>query len=321
LVDEVTRDRPELSDTTVVVTGARGFLGTALTERLVETGARVIAIDDRGQAESAGVEHIRVNVLDGTALTEMLVDRLGRGAAQAAVIHLAARGHVRSCRDEPRDAIELNVLGTANVLEACRLIGISRVVFPSSALVYKVPALAAIDEDAPVEARTVYAATKLASEALLAAYAAEYGLSCTTARLGNVYGHGAATDSVVSSVVRQALDGRPIVLETLTPVRDFIYRDDVVSALIALAAREQTPGYQLFNVSSGLPTSIRELADVAAMLAGVKDEPRERLSSGGGVADRIVLSIQRITTSTGWIPAFSLEAGLRATMAAAGGSI
>lgn len=316
MADEVARGEPDFSGTTVAVTGAGGFLGTALTGRLAEAGARVIGIDDRPPSKTAGTEHVRVSVLDASALTDVFVNRVARRSSANAVIHLAAQGHVAACRDEPGAAIELNVLGTANVLEACRTAGIRRVVFPSSALVYKLPAVSVIDEDSPVEARSVYAATKLASESLLAAYVAEYGLSCIVARLGNVYGRGAAADSVVSLIVRQALTGGPIVVETLAPVRDFIYRDDVASALLALAAMPEGSGFNVFNVSSGVPTSIRELAGVASMVADIKGSPVER-SHTAGLTDRIVLSIQRITTATGWLPAFSLEAGLRATMAGA----
>jgi len=309
----------DLSHVTAVVTGAAGFLGAALTGRLAAASARVIGIDVSEGAASCAGEGIRLDVLDADALCAAFVGLLGDDAPSAVVIHLMGRGHVGACRDDPRAAVALNVLGTTNVLEACREAGVRRIVFPSSALVYRLPARSPIGEDAPVEPRSVYAATKLACEALLQAYAIERGLSCTVARLGNVYGHGAARDSVASIILRQAAGGGPVVVESLAPVRDFIYRDDVVSGLMALVARTEASGFRLVNLSSGIPTSIRELAETACTLAGLQTKPTERSSNPDAARDRVVLSVKRITEFAGWTPSFSLEAGLRATLAETGG--
>jgi nucleoside-diphosphate-sugar epimerase len=302
-----------------VVTGTAGFLGAALAERLAASGARVIGIDVSGGVGAGAGERIRLDVLETDALRAAFVGLLGDDASSTVVIHLVAQGHVGACREDPSAAVALNVVGTTNVLEACREAGVRRVVFPSSALVYRLPAQSPIAEDAPVAPRSIYAATKLACEALLQAYAVEYGLSCTVARLGNVYGRGAAADSIASIVMRQAIAGGPVVVETLAPVRDFIYRDDVVSGLVALATSTETSGFQLVNVSSGVATSIRELAETACAIAGVRAKPTERSSSPGAAQDRMVLSIERMITATGWTPSFSLDAGLRAAMAESGG--
>jgi nucleoside-diphosphate-sugar epimerase len=302
-----------------VVTGATGFLGAALVKRLAASGARVVGIDVAGGGGSGAGETISLDILDANALPAALAGMLGDDAPSTVVFHLAAQGHVGVCRGDPHGAVALNVVGTTNVLEACRKVGVRRVVFPSSALVYKLPAKSPIDEDAPVAPRSIYAATKLACEALLEAYAVEFDLSCTVARLGNVYGRGASADSIASIVMRQAIAGGPVVVETLAPVRDFIYRDDAVSGLVALATSTETSGFRLLNVSSGVPTSIRELAETACAVAGVLAKPIERSSSPGAARDSVVLSIKRLTTCTGWTPTFSLTAGLRATLAENGG--
>jgi UDP-glucose 4-epimerase len=260
------------------------------------------------------VERIDLDLLDADALRSALRRLLADDAASAVVFHLAARGHVGACRDDPTGAVAVNVVGTTNVLEACREAGVPRVVFPSSALVYRLPAGSPLGEDAPVEPRSIYAATKLAGEALLQAYAVEYGLSCTVARLGNVYGPGASADSVASIIIRQVIAGGPVVVDTLSPIRDFIYRDDVVLGLIALATSMGATGYQLVNLSSGVPTSIGELAQTASAVAGVLEEPTGRFLPVEAGPDSVVLSIERMTTTTGWRPMFSLETGLRATV-------
>ena len=300
---------------TVVVTGASGFLGSSLTAQLAASGARVIAIDSPGRISSGATEHVGLDLLDADALRAEFVARLADDATSAVVIHLAGRGHVGSNRDDPRAAVAVNVVGTTNVLEACRHVGVRQVVFPSSALVYRLPSRSPLREDAPVASTSVYAATKLASEALLQAYAAEFGLSCAVARLGNVYGHGASADSVASIVIRQAMAGGPVVVNTFAPIRDFIYRDDVVAGLIALARRTDATGFQVFNLSSGIPTSIGELAETACAVAGIGEKPTERFGTTDPASDSLVLSIERLTTSTGWTPTFSLESGLRATIA------
>jgi UDP-glucose 4-epimerase len=312
---EPAKGSQELTNATAVVTGAAGFLGARLTGRLAGLGARVIGIDRAEGASSAAAESIGMDLLDADALRVAFMTLLADDAASAVVIHLAGRGHVGANRDDPHGAVTANVVGMTNVLEACRAAGVRRVVFPSSALVYKRPALSQLGEDAPVASTTIYAATKLASEALLEAYAVEYGLSCTVARLGNVYGRGAAADSVASIVIRQALAGGPVIVNTFAPVRDFIYRDDVVAGLIALAGQTNETGFQVFNLSSGVPTSIGELAETACAVAGVQARPTERDVSATSIRDSLVLSIERLTASTGWMPTFSLESGLRATFA------
>ena len=315
MADGAPSDRPDISHFAAVVTGAAGFLGAALAERLAARGARVIGIDHAAGVGPGAGERVRLDILDADALRAAFVGLLRNDAASAVVIHLAARGHVGACHDDPRGAVALNVVGTTNVLEACREAGVRRIVFPSSALVYRLPARSPIGEDAPVASRSIYAASKLACEALLQAYAVEYGFSCTVARLGNVYGRGAATDSVASIVMQQAIAGGPVVVETLAPIRDFIYRDDVVSGLMALVTSTEVPGFGVFNVSSGVPTSIRDLAETACRVAGASAKPMERSSSKGAARDNVVLSIERMTKHTGWTPTFSLEAGLRATLA------
>jgi UDP-glucose 4-epimerase len=302
-----------------VVTGAAGFLGRALVERLAASGARVISIDAADGVGSVAGETIRLDVLDADALRAAFVDLLADHAPSVVAIHLMGRGHVGACHDDPRAAVAINVLGTTSVLEACRAVGVRRVVFPSTALVYRLPARLPILEAAPVEPRSIYAATKLACEALLQAYSVDFGFSCSVARLGNVYGHGASRDSVASIILRQAAGGGPVVVETFAPIRDFIYRDDVVSGLMALAASTGPPGFQLVNLGSGIPTSIRELAETACRVAGLQAAPTERLPNREAARDSVVLSVGRMARYTGWKPSFSLEAGVRATLAETGG--
>jgi UDP-glucose 4-epimerase len=226
------------------------------------------------------------------------------------LFHLAGVASVAACARDPGFAFRLNVTATLNVLEVCRAAGIRQVVFPSTALVYGRPSQLPVDEQAPAAPLTFYAATKLAAEALLAGYAAEFGVASVVARLGNVYGPSAAADTVVARLVRQARLGGPLLIKTLAPVRDFIYIEDVVEGLIRLAVAGGPPGIRLFNLSSGQATSIGALASTIARLAG-SSGIQETDPGTSDASANLQLDIGRLVAATGWQPAFSLEQGLR----------
>jgi UDP-glucose 4-epimerase len=235
---------------------------------------------------------------------------------EAVVFHFAGMAHAGMCREQPLRAFALNVTGTLHVLEACRAAGLRRVVFPSTALVYGTPSRLPVEEDAAPAPTSVYAATKAAAEALLAGHAGEFGFSCDIARLGNVYGPGAATDSIVSILLRQARARERLSVRTASPVRDFIFSEDVVEGLVRLASAGDEAGCRVFNLSSGEATSIRELAAAVCRTTGISGEVEEREPASSGEASRLVLSIRRLTERTGWRPAVPLGDGIRETLAA-----
>ena len=191
---------------------------------------------------------------------------------------------------------------------------VRRVVFPSTALVYGVPVRVPVEETDATAPVTMYGANKLAGEALLQGYAGAYGFDCTAARLGNVYGQTAAVDSVVSIILRQVRQAGPLKLQSLAPVRDFIFREDAAEGLIRLAARPFSPGWRAVNLSSGLATSIREMALAACRAAGRNAEILETDPTSGGGQGELVLSVSRLYNETGWRTIWSLEEGLRQTL-------
>ena len=141
-------------------------------------------------------------------------------------------------------------------------------------------------------------------------------LPAEIARLGNVYGPGGTANFVVQIVLQQIKNGGPITIETLSPVRDFVYRDDVVSGLIAMALHtDDSSGYEIFNLSSGVPTSIRELIETACRVGCLETSIDETQPHSPDANDKLVISIQRLTKETGWKPAWNLEEGLRQTLA------
>lgn len=297
-----------------LVTGASGFLGATVLKHLAASGTAVLGVDCREPRGPLppGAHFAQVDLLKPRELKHAFQDALP-GPDGCTVFHLAALTHVGTCHQDPGQAFAINVTGTLHILEACRALGIQRVVFPSTALVYLRRSGQQLDEDCPVEATSIYGATKLAAESILAGYAADYGFSCSVARIGNVYGPGGHEDSVAAILIRQARQGGPLSIRDASPIRDFIHRDDVCGGLLALASRQEA-GFRILNLASGIGTSIKELGLALCRAAGLPPEIRETGPADAGMADRMVLSIARMERWCGWRPALSLEAGLLALL-------
>ena len=192
---------------------------------------------------------------------------------------------------------------------------IKKCIFPSTVLVYERPTASLLVESDRTQINSVYEASKLACEVLLNGYSVDFGFSCRIARLGNIYGPGGPQDSVVQIVLQQVIDGGPIKLRTTTSVRDFVYRDDVVTGLIALALHADRPGCEIFNLSSGVPTRVSELIETACRVKDLHTEIIETQPQKDGEIDALKVSIQKMKEKTGWQPKWDLEDGLRQTLA------
>jgi len=300
-----------------IVTGSSGLLGRALVRRLANAGTMVLAID----REAGTNQHAQANlfcsiaeVRDSRALSCAIAQLTERERGKAVMFHLAGISHAGMCRRDPLGAIAVNVMGSANAVEACRQLGIPALIFPSTGLVYGQPKDLPVDETASTPAPSVYAATKLAAETVLKGYAAEYNLSCSVARLGNVFGHGSSSDTIVSILLEQALKGGPLSARTLTPVRDFIFKEDVVDGLISLASSGYERGYHVYNLSSGIGTSIRDLALLICKLAGLPPLLHETPIKQEVDPTILILSIDRVSSYIGWTPCWTLESGLKQTL-------
>lgn len=294
----------------VIVTGAGGFIGRGLLANLEARRVRTYGFDLPGRAGHI----IRcADLSDLEAAERAFIAAAADLGRDAAVFHLAGFANASVCRADPPGAFLANVTVTANVLEACRLVGITRVVFPSTALVYALPGELPLAEHAPFGPRSIYAASKMAAEAMLSGYAVDYAFSIDVARVGNVYGPGGPTESVASTLLRQVVGDGHVHLRTLAPVRDFIHRDDVAEGLVRLAEAGSEPGLRVFNLSSGVPTSIAQLADLAARVVGCA-MPAVETEPGTRREDQIVLDIGALCRRTGWKPSIPLFEGLAQTL-------
>ena len=305
-----------------VVTGGAGFIGSTLVDRLVARGDDVLIIDDLSTGSADNLADAQAG---GSGTVELAVADIGEtGAAELVaghrpdvVFHLAAQADVRLSVDAPVSDARTNVIGLLRVLDGALVGGARKVVFASSGgTIYGEadPALLPFDEDTPQRPLSPYGVAKLAGGLYLEVYGALHGLAGTTLALANVYGprqdpNGEA--GVVAIFAGRLLSGRPCtVFGTGEQIRDFVYVADVADAL--LAAAERGDG-QLFNIGTGVGTSVNDLYRTMAAIVGGPDDP-ERGSARPGELDRSVLDATRAAGQLGWRPVTGLDDGLQATL-------
>ena len=309
-----------LSEYQILVTGTNGFLGRRLVHHLLAEDAYVVGLDlaplplnfEELKLSKGTLIH-RVGDVNSAELVEQALKEVeGGGRSYSALFHLSGLTHVGKCRGNPLTAFDANVIQVGRILEVCRKNRLSRVIYPSTALVYGDHSPSLLTEENKTLPRTVYASTKLAAEAVIQGYAGSYSFSCDIARLSNVYGSDANPDTAVNTALRQARQGGPIRLMNPNPQRDFIYCEDVVEGLIRLLTSGQEPGCRIFNLSTGKATSIGQMAKMVCEIAGIKSQPIESGASDAREDSRLVLANDRLVKRTRWCPVFTLEMGLKA---------
>ncbi len=296
----------------VLVTGAAGFIGSHLTDRLVADGHEVIGLDDLSSGANLrpGVELWRMDVAD-PALRERVAAR-----PPEVICHLAAQVSVRASVADPLGDARTNVIGTVNVLEAARAAGTRKVVFTSSCAVYGVPDALPVPAGAELRPASPYAASKVTGEVYTRAYHALHGLDFTILTLANVYGPRQTPDGeagVISIFTDALLAGRPTrVFGDGKQTRDYVYVLDVVDAF-ARATGERGGGGR-YNVGTGLQTTDRDLHTLVAAAAGAPDEPD---FAPPRLGDLPAMAIDPSTTAAdlGWTPRTGLPEGLAETVA------
>lgn len=250
---------PRINGARVAVTGGAGFIGSHLVDFLLRQGAeRVVVIDDLtrpragwldSKKDSSHLQFIHSSILDG--------DPAAMLTGMDVVYHLAAISRVMDALRQPEKTFAVNVLGTVRVAEAARQVGIRRMVFTSSREVYGEPKTLPVAEDAPLNPKNIYGASKIAAELYLSTLSPKE-LEVVVFRLANVYGPG-DSGRVLPTFVTNALQGLPLVLYGGDQVLDFMWIDEVVKVLVKA-------GFSAFfvpapvNIGSGVGTPLRVLA-------------------------------------------------------------
>lgn len=294
----------------ILVTGGAGFVGAAVTRRLVDAGARVTVLDDlfTGKADAipTGAAFIEGSVTDVDLVNELVGDH-------SLILHLAARNIIASTAN-PLDDYATNIGGTLNVLMAARASKVDRVVYSSSASVYGNPRSIPINEDDPLWTLSPYAVSKLGGENYCTAFAESYGLRVTTVRYSNVYGPGQRPDNpycgVVSKFLVEAHAGRPITIHgDGEQTRDYTYIDDAVEATLLAAVHPRAEG-EVFNVGTGIETSVNRLAASIGEALEVDVDLRHVDRRDIDNIRRRVVNIEKIRRMLRWTPQWTLDRGL-----------
>jgi UDP-glucose 4-epimerase len=310
-----------VAGTRVLVTGADGFIGSHVVERLVALGARVRAFCVYNSQGSWGwLDEAPAEVR--AALDVRLGDIRDAGCVEAAcrevdvVLHLAALISIPYSYTAPHSFIETNVSGTLHVLEAARRHGVRRVVHTSTSEVYGTPATLPIRETHPLHAQSPYAASKIGADQLALAYHASYGTPVTVLRPFNTYGPRQSTRAVLPTMLAQLLEGRRVVdLGRLDTKRDLTYVSDTVEGFVRAA---EAPGIEgrVVQLGTGRSVSIGELFALACRTLGVEASPRtdERRLRPDPSEVLVLESDPALARELlGWTPEVTLEVGIRRT--------
>ncbi|MBE0697988.1 MAG: NAD-dependent epimerase/dehydratase family protein [Anaerolineaceae bacterium] len=297
-----------------LITGAAGFLGAALANRLVHEGNVVRGLDDLSTGDPANllpeIHLTRGDINDRPKLWTLLQD-------VDCVYHLAARVSVPESVLYPREYNQVNVGGTVTLMEAMRDVGVRRVVFISSGAVYGEQETQPLLENAIPSPRSPYAVSKLSAEYYVRTIGLLWGIETVVLRVFNAYGPGQHLPPVHAPVIpyflRQSFLAGTIVMHGEgSQTRDYVYQDDVVKAMVAAAS---APGInqQIINIGSGSETSVRELVDLVLEVTGGKPEIVSNPRNEGGVR-RMRADLSLANQLLDYHPAVDLKTGLRLTL-------
>ena len=297
----------------VLVTGGAGFVGGSLVRRLAEAGARVTVLDDLFTGK-ADIVPTSAQLVTGSVVDEALVREL---VADASVIfHMAARNIIASTKD-PREDFATNIGGTLNILLAARDSKVDRIVYTGSTSIYGNPRTIPINEDDPPVALSPYAVSKLGGELYCNAFYENYGVTVAVVRYSNVFGIGQRPDNPYCGVIGKffdaAIDGRPLQVHgDGEQTRDYTNIDDAVDATLLAAIRPRGVG-EIFNVGTGIETSVNELAlkigEAVGVAVDIVHSDRRDIDN----IRRRVVNIEKARRMLRWSPQVTLNEGLRRT--------
>ena len=305
----------------VLVTGAGGFIGSHLVERLVTEGAQVRAFvryNSRGDPGLlrclppelfAKIELVAGDLRDGPAI---------RSAVESCqvVFHLGALISIPYSYFHPAEVAETNFMGTLNMISACRDLGVERLIHTSTSEVYGTARQVPISEAHPLQGQSPYSASKIGADKLVESFYCTYNLPVVTLRPFNTYGPRQSARAVIPAIITQALTRSTIRLGSLETSRDFTFVDDTVEGFLKAAEATGVEG-DTFNLGTGDEIRIGELVDKIIQKVGrpVKVElDTERLRPGKSEVLRLISDNRLAHERLGWQPEMTLDQGLDRTI-------
>jgi len=301
----------------VIVTGAAGFIGSHLCERLLERNCSVVGVDNfddfydpqvkrrniAGCRTNESFQLLEADIRDSDAMNEALSD----GAD--VIVHLAARAGVRPSIEQPVLYADVNINGTLVLLEAAAKHNVTRFVFGSSSSVYgnnrKVPFAEVDNVDFPI---SPYAATKKACELICYTYHKLYAIDMTCLRFFTVYGPRQRPDLAIHKFAKLIEQNKPIgIFGDGTMMRDFTYIDDIIAGI--LAAIEKCSGYNIYNLGESRPISVNNLVTAIEKALG-KEAQRQYLPVQPGDVEQTYADVSKAVNELGYNPSTTIESGL-----------
>ena len=320
----------------VLVTGAAGFIGFHVTQRLLSRGNKVVGLDNLNDYYQVSLKQARLAHLTGQPgfsfvrgglEDRQLLEGLFASHGFDLVINLAAQAGVRYSLTNPHAYVDSNLTGFLNILEGCRQHGIKHLVFASSSSVYgantALPFSVHQNVDHPL---SLYAATKKANELMAHTYAGLYGLPCTGLRFFTVYGPWGRPDMAYFSFTKAILEGRPIDLYNHGRMqRDFTYIDDIVEGIVRVADLVAVPDpawngqqpdpatssapWRVYNIGNNQPVELLQFVETLERCLG-KTAQKNLLPLQPGDLPSTCADLDDLTAATGFTPSTSIEEGL-----------
>lgn len=296
---------------TVLITGAAGFIGKHLVSALNKLGANIILVDRKTSGNIHGVDVSIANQVDRIFKTTSLT----RGKSIDYVFHLADQNNASIAQKNPVETLKNSFNATLNILESSRKFGkVKKVILISSLALY------GLNEDHSNEMLTelhsihndsIYSTTKICSEMVGLTYCKNFSIPVSIARLSNVYGPKQSLAAVIPHLISQMRDSQKISMGNIHSIRDFIHVQDVVDALIQIASHDSTTG-RVFNVSTSRGTSIQMIVDILSQNLKYSgkitiDKSKVRINE----KEFLVADNTKIKKATGWSPKIDIELGLK----------
>lgn len=307
--------------TKVLVTGASGFIGSHLVERLVRDGAQVRAYvhynsrSDWGNLELVGADvKSQIDVVTGDITDPFSVRAAVKGCET--VFHLSSLIAIPYSYVAPQSYVSTNVQGAINVLQAARDESVNRVVHTSTSECYGTARYVPIDEKHPLQGQSPYSASKIGADMIAESYWRSFGLPVAILRPFNTFGPRQSARAVIPTIIAQALKGGPVKLGSLTPTRDMNYVENTVEGFLAAARSPRAVG-EVINCGSGREIAIGELARLIIDMVGSRSEvicDDQRIRPGNSEVERLLASNAKAAEVLDWTPRVSLEDGLARTI-------
>lgn len=311
----------KLKDKNVLITGGSGFIGSHLTQKLVDRGANLRAFirynfrNDRGLLEKLS-DNVKdeIDFYFGDLKDPESVRSATKG--RDVVFHLGAVVSVPYSYKNPYDFVQTNVLGTTNVMNASKDFGVEKVIHTSTSEAYGTAQYTPIDEEHPKQGQSPYSATKIGADKITRSYYRSFDLPIAIIRPFNTYGPRQSTRAVIPTIITQALTQDYVKLGSLHPRRDLMYVKDTVNGFIKAAESDQSIG-EVINVGTGSDVSIGDLAETIFGLIGKEPDIRtdqKRVRPEKSEVERLLCDNSKAKELIGWVPEYSLEEGLEETI-------